>query len=76
MEILSGETGFFLLVDLRNELNWFNRDFLFDKKKNTRWQEIAGDMLEQKLKDITLNFPVPYEKDTTSKSDSKQRMSW
>ena len=41
----------------------------------TRLEEIAGDMLEPKMKDIyTFNFPVPYEKDTTLESDSKQKM--
>ena len=37
-------------------------------------KEIAGDMLEPKLYDITLNFPIPYENNITIESDSKQRM--
>ena len=43
----------------------------------TWWKEIAGDMLETKLKDIYSQKPVPDEKDTTIESDSKQKMmSW
>ena len=41
---------------------------------NTGRDEIAGDMLEQKLKDSTLKKPVPDEKDTAIESDSKQKL--
>ena len=36
---------------------------------NTRWKEIAGDMLEPKLKNIYSQFPVAFDKDTTIESD-------
>ena len=80
-----GETGSVFFVDLRNELSSRTRKFSLVscrlKKKQytmkTRWKEIAGDMSEPKLREIfksTLKKPVLDEKDTTTESDSKQKM--
>ena len=42
---------------------------------NTRYKEIAGDMLEPKLKDTySFNFLVPDENGTILESDFKQKM--
>ena len=61
MDILSGEYyGFVFFVDVRNEINSRIRDFSFVScrqkqqyimNRPTGWKEIAGDMLEPRLKD-------------------------
>ena len=81
MEILSGETSLVLFVDLCNELNLHTHDFWFRylSIKTTIHNERKSQVicLNQNWRTSTLNFPVPYEKDTTIESDSKQwTMSW
>ena len=55
MEILGGETVFVLFVDLRKLLNRRICNFLLSIK-TTIHDEITGDMVEPKLKDIYSQF--------------------
>ena len=43
------------------------------KYNNAWWKKIADNMLDQNWRTSFLKLSVPYEKDTTIRSDSKQR---